>query len=296
MKKYFLLAFCLAFVMTSLKSQTTAQANNTINSNTLLWKISGKNAQPSYLYGTFHLLCKDDIHFGAETNAAMAAVKEVYMELDLDDPGAMLSGIMYMNMKDGKKLKDFYTEAEFKRVEDYFNDTLKTPLAMFQKIKPYFLAALLYPKMLACKDVSGVDQELSKMAKKNNTPTTGLETVQFQASVFDSIPYEWQAKELLKNIDSARQYKIEFAKMVEAYTAHRLDAMESMVDSSGFTADKFDDILLLKRNLAWVDKLDSVMAAKPVFIAVGAGHLIGEKGLLQLFKKKGFTVTPVMDN
>jgi hypothetical protein len=123
-----------------------------------------------------------------------------------------------------------------------------------------------------------------------------LETGQFQASVFDSIPYEWQAKELLKNIDSARQYKIEFAKMVEAYTAHRLDAMESMVDSSGFTADKFDDILLLKRNLAWVDKLDSVMAAKPVFIAVGAGHLIGEKGLLQLFKKKGFTVTPVMDN
>ncbi|MEO7802315.1 MAG: TraB/GumN family protein [Ginsengibacter sp.] len=296
MKKYFLLFICIGFVVASMKSQTTTQSNAVNNNNTLLWKISGKNALPSYLYGTFHLLCKEDIHFGAATDAAMAAVKEVYMELDLDDPGAMLSGIMYMNMQDGKKLKDFYTEAEFKRVEDYFNDTLKTPLAMFQKIKPYFLAALLYPKMLACEDVSGVDQELSKKAKKNNTPITGLETVQFQASVFDSIPYEWQAKELLKNIDSARQYKIEFAKMVKAYTAHQLDAMESMVDSSGFTADKFDDILLKKRNLAWAEKLDSVMAATPVFIAVGAGHLIGEKGLIQLFRKKGFTVTAVMDN
>lgn len=291
-----ILFFCGILFLTVHSFSQTKTGQKVNNTNTLLWKISGKNTQPSYIYGTFHLLCKDDIHFGAETNAAMASVKEVFMELDLDDPKAMLAGIMFMNMKDGKKLKDFYTEAQFKRVEDYFNDTLKTPLAMFQKIKPYFLAALLYPKMLSCENVSGVDQELSKIAKANNTPITGLETVQFQASVFDSIPYEWQAKELLKNIDSAREYKVEFAKMVQAYNSHRLDVMESMVDSSGFSADKFDEILLKKRNIAWADKLDSIMTAKPVFVAVGAGHLIGEKGLLQLFRKKGFTVTPVLDN
>ncbi len=192
----------------------SAKSNNA--SNTLLWKVSGKNQKPSYIYGTFHLLCKDDIHFGAATNAAMASVEEVFMELDLDDPGVMLSGIMFMTMKDGKKLKDFYTEAQFKRVENYFNDTLSTSLAMFQKIKPYFLAALLYPKMLSCKNISGVDQELVKIAKTNNIPVTGLETMQFQASVFDSIPYEWQASELLKNIDSSKKYKIEFQKMVSA--------------------------------------------------------------------------------
>lgn len=296
MNKLLALFFFLILFITAIGQVKPASAKSNNAANTLLWKVSGKNQKPSYIYGTFHLLCKDDIHFGAATKAAMASVEEVFMELDLDDPGVMLSGIMFMNMKDDKKLKDFYTEAEFKRVEKYFSDTLGTSLAMFQKIKPYFLAALLYPKMLSCKNVSGVDQELVKIAKTNNTAVTGLETMQFQASVFDSIPYDWQAKELLKNIDSSKKYKTEFDKMVKAYTSQRLDIMESMVDSSGFSADKFDDILLIKRNLVWADKLDDIISGKPVFVAVGAGHLIGEKGLLQLLRKKGFTVVPMMDN
>src|SRR5687767_4780321 len=78
------------------------------DNNTLLWQVSGKDlVKPSYLFGTFHLLCKDDINFSAQLRSAIQYADEIYMELDMDDPSGLLSGLLYMNMKDGKKLKDF---------------------------------------------------------------------------------------------------------------------------------------------------------------------------------------------
>src|SRR4029079_13245193 len=130
----------------------------------------------------------------------------IYMELDLDDPSTMMSALLYLNMKNGKSLKDYYTDAEYKKIQDYFNDSLQVPMLMFQKAKPYFLVALLYPKMMKCKTFSGVEEEIMKLAKEDNKQIKGLETMEFQASVFDSIPYDLQAKELLKNIDSVEKY------------------------------------------------------------------------------------------
>src|SRR5665213_2727887 len=80
------------------------------NNNTLLWEVSGHELKnPSFLFGTFHLLCKDDIHFSDQLKAAVKTSNEIYMELDMDDPATLLDGMLYMNMKDGKKLSDLYT-------------------------------------------------------------------------------------------------------------------------------------------------------------------------------------------
>ncbi len=89
------------------------------------------------------------------------------MELDMDDPSTMLSGLLYMNMKDGKKLKDLYTADQYKKVEQYFSDSLKMPMMLLQSIKPYFLVAMLYPKMMNCKTASGIEEELMKIVKEN---------------------------------------------------------------------------------------------------------------------------------
>ena len=264
--------------------------------NTLLWQVSGKDLKnPSYLFGTFHLLCKDDIHFSEQLKSAIKFSDEVYMELDMDDPSIMLSGLLFMNMKDGKKLKDLYTPAEYKKIENYFTDSLHTPMMMFQSIKPYFLVAMLYPKMMNCKNASGVEEELMKLTKEDKKEIKGLETMQFQASVFDSIPYEWQAKELLKNIDSFSIYKNEFDTMVMEYKNQQLSAMERLLNKSEFGSEKYDDILLINRNKNWVNQLKSIMKKENVFVAVGTGHLVGEKGLINLLRKEGYTVEP-LDN
>ncbi len=296
MKSVIIIFSCCIFFFgcKSQSNKSLAKKNN--DNNTLLWQVSGKYLKkPSYLFGTFHLLCKDDIKFSEQLKNSLRTADEVYMEMDMDDPSTMLSGLLYMNMKDGKKLKDLYTADEYKKVESYFSDSLGMPMMMFQSIKPYFLVAMLYPKMMNCNTTSGVEEELMKLSKENKKEIKGLETMQFQASVFDSIPYEWQAKELLKNIDSFSIYKKEFDTMILEYKDQQLSAMEKLLAKSEFGSDKYEDILLTKRNINWVDQLKSIMQKESVFVAVGAGHLVGEKGLISLLRKEGYTIEPLVN-
>ncbi len=283
---------CLAACKAQSEHSFSIQKNN----NTLLWKVSGNGlGKPSFLFGTFHLLCKDDIHFSGQLLEAVKASNEIYMELDMDDPATLMGGLLFMNMKNGKKLHDYYNPVEYARVQKYFSDTLNTPIMLFEKAKPYFLVALLYPKMMNCSSPAGVEEELLKIAKENKKEIKGLETMQFQASVFDSIPYDLQAKEFLKNIDSFSMYKNEFAQMVDLYKRQDLDSMQNMLSKSEFGSDKYDDLLLNDRNKNWVKQLKEIMKKESVFVAVGAGHLTGEKGLINLLKKQGYKVEPLVN-
>ena len=294
--KYVIVVLLICFGMAGCHAQQEHSFTVQKNNNTLLWQVSGNGLKhPSFLFGTFHLLCKDDIHFSDPLKEAVKESNEIYMELDMDDPSTLLSGMLYMNMQDNKKLSDLYTPEEYKKLETYFTDSLNTPMIMFQRAKPYFLVALLYPKMMDCSSPSGVEEELLKIAKENKKEIKGLETMQFQASVFDSIPYEWQAKELLKNIDSFSTYKNEFDEMIELYKNQELDSMQNMVGASEFGSDKYEDILLKDRNKKWVKELSEIMKNESVFVAVGAGHLSGDNGLINLLKKDGYIVSPLVN-
>ena len=275
-----------------------AQGNDSFvkhkDDNTLLWKVSGNGLKkPSFLFGTFHLLCKEDIHFSDQLKKAVKLCDKIYMEMDMDDPSMLLGSMLYMNMKDGKKLEDLYTPDEYKRLQNYFADTLKMPVMLLQRTKPYFLVALLYPKMMECDNPAGVETELVKMAKEDGKEIRGLETMQFQASVFDSIPYEWQAKELLKNIDSFTVYKNEFDTMLVFYKAQQLDSLKNMISKSEFGSDQYSDLLLNNRNKNWVSQLKKIMQNESVFVAVGAGHLVGDSGVISLLRKEGYKVEPL---
>jgi len=266
------------------------------NDNTLLWKVSGNGLKnPSFLFGTFHLLCKEDIHLSDQLKKAMKTSAKIYMEMDMDDPSTMLGGMLYMNMKNDTTLESLYTPEEYQRLKNYFSDTLKMPVMLLQRAKPYFLVALLYPRMMNCASPVGVEEELMKIAKEDKKEIKGLETIQFQASVFDSIPYEWQAKELLKNIDSFSIYKSEFETMLDFYKKQQLDSIKSLMGKSESGEEKYDDLLLNNRNKNWVKQLKEIMKNESVFVAVGAGHLVGEMGLIKLLKKEGYKVEPLQN-
>ncbi|MEO6136926.1 MAG: TraB/GumN family protein [Ginsengibacter sp.] len=293
MKHLFILLFA-HFVFMGCNGQKPELLKINDNNNTLLWQVSGKGlSKPSYLFGTFHLLCKEDIHFSEQLKKAIQRCDTVYMEMDLDDPSTMLSGMLYMNMKGGKKLKDLYSEKDYQKLESYFADSLKIPLTFFSGAKPYFLVALFYPRMMSCSSPSGVEQELLKIIKENKKEVNGLETMQFQASVFDSIPYEWQAKELMKSIDSFAVAKNEFDRMLKIYKSQELDSMTAMFVENEFGADEFSKYLLDNRNKNWVNQLNKIMKNESVFVAVGAGHLVGDVGLINLLRKEGYTVEPL---
>lgn len=293
----FLSIFSCLWLMLSCNAQTK-KPGLLINKddNSLLWQISGNGLQkPSYLFGTFHLMCKDDIQFSNQLKAAFANATTMYMELDMDDPALMLSGMMLMTMKGGKKLSDFYSKEEYKKIETFFKDSLSAPLSFLQTMKPFMLLALLYPKMMPCKTVSGVEEELMKLAKVQKKEIKGLETMELQAAVFDSIPYEEQAKELLKSIDSMEMNKKNFDTMMRVYKSQRLSAIEALFSKSEFGMQDHEDILLNKRNVNWVEQLGAILKKENVFIAVGAGHLVGENGLINLLRKKGYKLSPLQN-
>ena len=275
-------------------AQVSLKANN--DNNSLLWEVSGNGLKKnSYLFGTFHLLCKSDINFSSQLKAATGNADKIYMELDMDDPSVLMGGLLMMNMKEGKKLKDLYTEAEYNKLSNYFKDSLHVPVSFLQNTKPYFLVAMLYPKMMPCKTVSGVEEELMKLAKTQQKEIKGLETMEFQAAVFDSIPYSEQAKELLKSIDSMTVYKKYFDTMVNVYKSQQLEKIERLFSQSEFGMEEHQDILLNDRNKNWVGQLKTIMQKESVFVAVGAGHLVGNKGLIALLKKEGYTVRPLLN-
>ena len=163
---------------------------------------------------------------------------------------------------------------------------------MLQRMKPNFLEALLYPKMMPCKNMSGVEQELMVLAKKDKKEINGFETIAFQAAVFDSIPYAKQAQDLLKTIDSINTYKLYFDTMLTVYKTQQLTGLEKLfLKEPGFEESR--GVLLDDRNRNWVAQMKKILREKNIFIAVGAGHLVGENGLIALLRKAGYTLRPI---
>jgi hypothetical protein len=295
MMKYVALLLSLgALIGVSCKNQIAKPVAVSSNPNSLLWKISKTGSdQVSYLYGTFHLLCKEDVLIAKPVDDAIAAADEVYFELDLDDPSTMLSAMFFINMKNDTTLSQLLTVDELKRVSNFFRDTIGTPITMFQRMKPALLEAFLYPSMLNCKNSSGVEQELLVKVSAAKKTVLGLETIQDQTSVFDKIPYGVQAKSLLKSVDSFATSREKFAEMVTNYKAQRLDLLSDALDVDTEGLAGYLDELLYQRNRNWVKKLTTILPSKNLFIAVGAGHLPGDQGLIDLLRNEGFVVEPV---
>jgi len=295
MRYYTLLLVCCFSLITSF-AQPFSKKDIQKKNNSLLWEISGKGLEkPSYLYGTFHLMCKDDIHISSNLKKAMSASEKLYLEMDLDDPANTVGALMFMNMKDGKTLREYYTPEAYARVKQFFLDSLKASLQMFERMKPSFVSAMLYPLMMPCKKISGVEEGLMALAKTQSLPIEGLETIAFQSTLFDAIPEADQANEMLNTIDSIDKYKIQFAEMLKTYQSQNLASIEaSFSNEPGF--EKSKSSLLDNRNINWVKQLKNIMEENPVFIGVGAGHLCGDAGLIALLKKEGYTLKAIVND
>jgi len=295
LKRIFCFIFSLGLLQSCAAQEKTALPQNA-DENSLLWEISSPGfKKPSYLFGSFHVMCKEDISISNNLKLALERSDELYFEMDMDDPSNTLGALFFMNMKDGKSLKDLYSQTEYERLAGFFADSLKTPLTLIHKMKPAFLEALLYPKLMPCKKLSGIEEEVMRLAKPGKKEIRGFETIAFQAGVFDSIPYEIQARSLLKSIDSINEYKVFFNQMLTLYKSQELSKIEKLFNDEDFGMQGSRDVLLDKRNQNWVQQMKSLIPGKSLFITVGAGHLVGRNGLIELLKREGYTLRPLLN-
>ena len=169
------------------------------------------------------------------------------------------------------------------------------PFALMESFKPFFISSLISEQKMACEVKEGMEQAIIKESKQYNKEIKGLESVAFQASVFDSIPYEQQAKELVKSIDSLDKNSALAQELLSVYKSQDLKKIEELTSREEGGISAFMDLLLYNRNTDWAQKMNGIMQSKNVLFAVGAAHLPGERGVINLLRKKGFTVKP-LDN
>lgn len=264
---------------------------------TLLWRISGKGlARPSYLFGTMHILCADEVTLSDSLKAVIAGCDKVYFEINLGDMTAMLSAMKYMQMNDGATLNDLLTPAEYHKVEDYFHKHASTlPFGMLQRFKPMLISGLIEEQGLGCATTDGMELMIMKQLRPYNKPVDGLETVEFQAKLFDSIPYAEQARQLVDYIDSAEENKKMSRDLAELYKKQDLDKIDELSRKGDPGMEKYMDLLLYDRNRKWAKTLPDLFSGHSLLVAVGAAHLPGDNGVIDLLRRQGYTVTPVIN-
>ena len=259
----------------------------------LLWKISGKGLKsPSYLFGTIHATC--DATLDANTLKALDETKQLFLEIDMDDKAMPMQMMKYMKMNDDEKLSTLLSAEDFEIVDVFLKENMKMSAKMFDTFKPFMVSAMLMPKLLDCKYAS-VESELMRVTKEQNEEVYGLEKVEEQMKVFDAIPYQTQADELLKTAKNGLEKdKVEFQKMMETYKSGDIEAMLVMMDDSdNKVASENKDVLLNNRNKNWVPLIIKTAKEMPTFFGVGAGHLAGDEGVIKLLRKKGYSVEAV---
>jgi len=262
----------------------------------------------SYLYGTIHMIGKEDYFLTDATKKAFDGSEKVVFEINLENMNDMMSQLgllMKSFMSDGQTLKDLYSEEEYKVVKTYFEAKGFTSFIwnMMERVKPMFLSMMTAtdlsgenPNPMASGDMVSYELELMERAKEQEKPIDGLETAEYQMSMFDSIPYEAQAKMLLESIvspDTTQAEEGEMERMVRLYKSQDINGMISMFDEDTEGIGKYEDFLLLNRNRNWIPVMSGMMNKQPTFFGVGAGHLAGEEGVVNLLKKAGYTLTPL---
>ncbi|WP_018616464.1 TraB/GumN family protein [Segetibacter koreensis] len=258
---------------------------------TLLWEISGKGiTKPSWLFGTIHLMCTDELKMPKVVEAKFNTASKLFLEIDMDDPNMMKDMLSGMQMKDSSTLENLMGK-KFDSVSTIFQNTTGMPLRMLNTAKPFLLISMLYPSILQCTPVSW-ESVFQKMAKEKGMEIEGLEKLEDQMKIFDKIPYKLQSDILVKmllNIDSSKK---EFDTMLDVYKHKDINQLNVLTNKEEDFGE-YTDILLDDRNHNWIPVIGEQAKKMPTFFAFGAGHLGGEKGVINLLRKAGFTVKPV---
>ncbi|MBL7730773.1 MAG: TraB/GumN family protein [Chitinophagaceae bacterium] len=288
--------FSAGLILSLLAVTTFAQQQK--EDKTLLWKITGNGLEkPSYLFGTIHMLCKEDAFLSPQLKSAIADADKVYLELDMDNMLELLGAMMRMKMKNDTTLADLLTKDEYNRIKEYFQEhSTLLPFSVVETYKPMLAASMIMETTMVCDDQVAMEQLIMEEAKSAGKSIEGLETMAYQMSMFDSIPYKVQAKALLKGISSGKDETAadkEFQALLKAYKEQDLEKLGKMISQSEDEMMQYDDLLLNNRNRNWVEKLKKLMPQKSLVVAVGAGHLPGEKGVIALLRLAGYTVTPM---
>ena len=262
--------------------------------NSLLWQISGNGLKsPSYLFGTDHLIGANFLDSLPDVMDKFKRCKAVVCEVVLDTNAGKLSREWFL--KDDLLSKEF-TPKEFTKIDSLLGRYSKVRLMQLNGLKPIYVALFLSVSMTpktSSPENPGLDKYFQQKGIERGIKVLGLETEKFQQNTLADIPIDIQKKELrflINNIDFLKKSKKD---NFNFYRHQDLNKMDKLILSYSDTPPEVMDQFIKDRNTKWVRDLPAIMMDQPTFIAVGAGHLLWDCGLVNQLRLKGYFVTPI---
>lgn len=277
------------------------------NTEALLWRIDKAGSEPSYLFGTVHLSDPRVTTLSEQVKSALAHSKALSVEVaDLSEPTvakAMTNAADLLLYKDGRTLKEQLTPDEFQRVQDIVSKS-GMPGEFAGMLKPWLVNMLLSVSDCERRHVSAgapvLDIRLAEEAQKLGIPVNGLETIEQQLTALADVPDDQQIQMLKAGLAYASRTDDMMETLVQLYLKRQIGAaipfQLALAAKAGAPASAFEGfkkLLLVDRNAKMRDGVLPLIENGGSFIAVGALHLPGKTGLVQLLRAAGYTLTPI---
>jgi uncharacterized protein YbaP (TraB family) len=259
----------------------------------LLWEVTKQGMKDtSYLYGSIHFPQKALVNANEKLHKIKFKVDAGCFEIIIS-PDSMAYFSFSLMAGTGKKVNDLFSKKDAKRIFNYFLDNLGMEELMVNNFIPIGLSSFASMSFLVKDTTNAIDVLLQNDFKALGKPLLSLESIKAQADLFSQTPMEAQKKGLLAVINNQNSVKKELELLKEIYLGQDIDSLYSLVSNS-VSEGVFDkERMNSDRNLKMIKKMPDLMRYQSVLFCVGAAHLGGEKGLINLLREKGFQVTPM---
>jgi len=249
-----------------------------------LWRITTA-AGPSYLFGTMHLGVGAE-HIHPKVWEALDASRQVTLEIIASELSFAQSQELLF-LPEGQSLERELSPAQWKLLKDSVSGFPESQLA---RVSPLMASVLISSQWLPAQ--TPLDQVIESRARAQHKELAGLEGFEETKSFTQSPGHAKYLAVMLDDLDHAKK---ELEDMHRAYLSGDSDTMMSLVFSQE-NQRKFPELyeqLFYRRNQAWVPKIVEQLEKGKAFVAVGAGHLLGDRSVVALLRAKGYKVERV---
>ena len=260
-----------------------------------LWKAASEKGV-LYLVGSLHVLPADAYPLNPAIDAAFRDSSLLVEEVDLgllSNPGTQLDMLRRGMLPAGQSLDAVLSPATFARVTKRL-DAAGVPVEPLLRFKPWMLSIALsgLEWQKAGFDPSlGLDVHFYDLAKREGRAVQGLETADFQLSRLDDLPADEQDHLLNETLNELDTENASLTDLATAWKAGDAATVERIVLEDMKQEPKLYNRLLVERNRNWLPKIEALLAQPThAFVVVGAAHLVGPDGLLQMLKAKGYRI------
>ncbi|MCM1475944.1 MAG: TraB/GumN family protein [Muribaculaceae bacterium] len=258
----------------------------------------------SYIFGTHHLAPLSTLDSIPEISKALEGAETVVGEVDMSGGMMQMAFAMqkYVAAPADSTLKELIPAEKFGPASQRFSElTRGMTLDILSPMKPmvaeaFLTMTLMKQKMPEYKEDEQLDSYFQEQARTFGKDVIALETIDEQAQyLYNTMPLENQARQLLETLENPEENFTQIEIINEAYKRHDLQTLLklTMENEGDENSQQFLEVLLNKRNANWLSKLPMILKSGPTFIAVGAMHLPGDKGLIEGLRQSGFLVEAI---